>query len=239
MPDQALHWSEAAAALRGGVRRSVPAARRQPAARSPRGLPRRRDEDRRRPRLRRRAAAAVARGPLRAGDRRRFRRRACSTAPASAARGWRTSNSCSATWPTSRRWPGMVDVAVAVNSLVQPSVGALEAVLRQVHAALRPGGVFLGIVPAMDAVHYQTMLLVDRARETRHARGGRPARTPPSHAEHAPVRLRLRRLPLCRPRTALLAAVRGPPTACGAPASAASAGPRCGSTRRSSPAPAT
>src|SRR5262249_49792098 len=28
---------------------------------------------------------------------------------------------------------------------------------------LRPSGVFLGIVPAMDAVHYYTMLLVDRA----------------------------------------------------------------------------
>lgn len=59
---------------------------------------------------------------------------------------------------------GKVDVAVAVNSLVQPSVAAIEAVLRQVRAILRPGGVFLGIVPAIDAVHYQTMLLLDRAR---------------------------------------------------------------------------
>ena len=58
---------------------------------------------------------------------------------------------------------GAVDVAVAVNSLVMPSVVAIEAVLRQVRGILRPGGVFLGIVPAIDAVHYQTMLLLDRA----------------------------------------------------------------------------
>ena len=58
---------------------------------------------------------------------------------------------------------GAVDVAVAVNSLVQPTVTAIESVLRQVRGILRPGGVFLGIVPAIDAVHYQTMLLLDRA----------------------------------------------------------------------------
>jgi SAM-dependent methyltransferase len=57
-----------------------------------------------------------------------------------------------------------VDVAVAVNSLVLPEIGALDKALAQIHAALRPGGTFLGIVPAMDAVHYLTMLLVDRAR---------------------------------------------------------------------------
>src|SRR5262249_57638419 len=33
-------------------------------------------------------------------------------------------------------------------------------------ALLRPGGAFVGIVPAIDAVHYLTMLLVDRARLT-------------------------------------------------------------------------
>jgi len=56
-----------------------------------------------------------------------------------------------------------VDVAVAVNSLVMPEIPALEESLRQIRRLLRPGGVFLGIVPAMDAVHYHTMLLVDRA----------------------------------------------------------------------------
>ncbi|HEV3118179.1 MAG TPA: class I SAM-dependent methyltransferase [Gemmataceae bacterium] len=61
------------------------------------------------------------------------------------------------------RLAGAVDVAVAVNSLVLPNVTDLDCTLRQVHTALRPGGIFLGIVPAMDAVHYYTMLLLDRA----------------------------------------------------------------------------
>src|SRR6185437_2166988 len=59
---------------------------------------------------------------------------------------------------------GQVDVAVAVNSLVLPDTAALDAALRAIHAMLRDGGHFLGIVPAIDAVHYFTMLLLDRAR---------------------------------------------------------------------------
>lgn len=59
-----------------------------------------------------------------------------------------------------------LDVAVAVNSLVQPSIAHIESALTEIYNALRPGGIFLGIVPAMDSVHYQTMLLVDRARRT-------------------------------------------------------------------------
>lgn len=58
---------------------------------------------------------------------------------------------------------GTLDVAVSVNSLVMPSVVEQEAVLRQIRASLKPDGVFTGILPAMDGVHYQTMLLVDRA----------------------------------------------------------------------------
>lgn len=60
---------------------------------------------------------------------------------------------------------GQADVAVAVNSLVMPTVGEIEAVLTQVRLLLRPGGIFLGIVPSIDAVHYHTMLLLDRARK--------------------------------------------------------------------------
>src|SRR5262245_54754747 len=58
------------------------------------------------------------------------------------------------------------DVAVAVNSLIQPRIELIEQVLRQVRQVLVPGGIFLGIVPAMDSIHYQTMLLLDRARKT-------------------------------------------------------------------------
>jgi SAM-dependent methyltransferase len=79
--------------------------------------------------------------------------------------------------------PGPVDVAVAVNSLVLPDLGELEQCLRAVHALLRPGGAFVGIVPAIDAVHYLTMLLVDRARSA-----GMPQaaarKNAAAHAEH-------------------------------------------------------
>ena len=76
---------------------------------------------------------------------------------------------------------GELDVAVAVNSLVMPDLGDLEAALESVRAALRPGGGFLGIVPAMDAVHYFTMLLLDRAR----AQGLPPEKARQNAAHHA------------------------------------------------------
>ncbi|SRR6266496_872297 len=58
---------------------------------------------------------------------------------------------------------GQLDVAIAVNSLVMPDPRDLDASLREIRACLKPAGCFLGILPALDAVHYFTMLLVDRA----------------------------------------------------------------------------
>ncbi|MFO0968726.1 MAG: class I SAM-dependent methyltransferase [Gemmataceae bacterium] len=58
---------------------------------------------------------------------------------------------------------GTLDLAVAVNSLVLPSIADLEESLRQIHATLRQRGKFVGILPGIDGVHYYTMLLVDRA----------------------------------------------------------------------------
>jgi len=59
--------------------------------------------------------------------------------------------------------PEPLDVAVAVNSLVLPNPDDLETALREIVRRLKPDGYFLGILPAMDAVHYYTMLLIDRA----------------------------------------------------------------------------
>lgn len=56
-----------------------------------------------------------------------------------------------------------LDVAVMVNSLVMPNVADQEKCLRSVRKALKPGGWLTGILPAIDGVHYLTMLLVDRA----------------------------------------------------------------------------
>ncbi len=76
-----------------------------------------------------------------------------------------------------------VDVAIAVNSLVAPEVSEIAAALRSIRACLRPGGVFLGVVPSLDAIYYHTMLLYDDAIE----RGLSPReadRHASIHAEH-------------------------------------------------------
>ena len=78
---------------------------------------------------------------------------------------------------------GTLDVAVAVNSLVMPDVRRIHRVLTAIHASLRPGGVFLGVAPSMDAIQYHTMLLHDRALD----RGLEPAeaeRFAALHGEH-------------------------------------------------------
>jgi SAM-dependent methyltransferase len=56
-----------------------------------------------------------------------------------------------------------VDVAVATNSLVMPDVRVIDRSLRSIHACLKPGGQFLGIVPSIDAIACHLMLLVDQA----------------------------------------------------------------------------
>lgn len=61
---------------------------------------------------------------------------------------------------------GTIDVAVAVNSLVMPDVRRIHATLAAIRRALRPGGVFLGIAPSIDAIQYHTMLLYDHALES-------------------------------------------------------------------------
>ena len=78
---------------------------------------------------------------------------------------------------------GAVDVAVAVNSVVMPDVRVIDRTLRAIRASLRHGGLFLGVVPAMDAIHYHTMLLMDTALD----RGQSPEeaeRSAAFHAEH-------------------------------------------------------
>lgn len=57
---------------------------------------------------------------------------------------------------------GQLDVAVAMNSVVMPDTREIDRTLRAIHGALKPGGVFLGVVPSIDAIHYSTMLLMDR-----------------------------------------------------------------------------
>ncbi len=56
-----------------------------------------------------------------------------------------------------------LDLAIAVNSLVMPDVRDIDKTLRAICASLKPGGVFMGILPSIDAIHYHTMVLMDKA----------------------------------------------------------------------------
>lgn len=79
---------------------------------------------------------------------------------------------------------GALDVAVAVNSLVMPDVRQIDKALLAIRRSLRPGGVFLGVVPSIDAISYHTMLLMDRALD----RGASPEeaeRSAAFQAEHS------------------------------------------------------
>lgn len=66
---------------------------------------------------------------------------------------------------------GRFDVAVAINSLVMPDTRDIDRTLKAIRACLKPDGVLLAVVPAIDAIHYSTMLLVDREID----RGATPA----------------------------------------------------------------
>lgn len=56
-----------------------------------------------------------------------------------------------------------LDVAVAVNSIVMPDVREVDRTLGAIRRALRPDGHFFAVLPAMDAIHYHTMILHDHA----------------------------------------------------------------------------
>ncbi len=78
---------------------------------------------------------------------------------------------------------GKLDVATAINSLVLPDLAQLEEALRQMRLCLKPGGRLFAIVPSIDSLHYETMLLLDRAR----ARGlplEQARKNAAKHAEH-------------------------------------------------------
>lgn len=78
---------------------------------------------------------------------------------------------------------GQFDLAVAVNSIVMPDVRVIDRTLGAIRAALAPKGRFLGVVPSIDAIHYHTMLLYDRALDQGFSLE-EAAREAAFHAEH-------------------------------------------------------
>jgi SAM-dependent methyltransferase len=62
------------------------------------------------------------------------------------------------------RFRGAFDVAVTVNAVLTPDPERLDRILTGLHATLRPGGLLLGIFPAMEPVLYQGLLIHERER---------------------------------------------------------------------------
>jgi SAM-dependent methyltransferase len=58
---------------------------------------------------------------------------------------------------------GKLDVAVAVNSLVMPNVRMIDQTLISIRKCLRAEGIFMGVVPSIDAIYYHMMLLIDQS----------------------------------------------------------------------------
>ena len=53
------------------------------------------------------------------------------------------------------------DIAVAVNSIIIPSLKDLEKVIEEVYKVLKMGGKLIAIFPSMEAILYQAMLVED------------------------------------------------------------------------------
>src|SRR5262249_19700790 len=74
------------------------------------------------------------------------------------------------------RFRAKLDVAVTVNAVLAPDPTRLDGIFASIHATLRPGGILLGIFPAMEPVLYQGFLIHERERR-RHSPARARSRT--------------------------------------------------------------
>src|SRR5262245_22939268 len=63
-----------------------------------------------------------------------------------------------------RRLHRRLDVAITVNSVLSPDPKTLDRIFRELASTLRPGGILLGVFPAMEAVLYHGLLIHERER---------------------------------------------------------------------------
>ena len=55
------------------------------------------------------------------------------------------------------------DFAITVNSILVPQIKVVDDMLREVYLTLKEDGVLLGIFPSLDALHYKTLLIQEKA----------------------------------------------------------------------------
>lgn len=62
------------------------------------------------------------------------------------------------------------DVIVSVNSILMPNIPKVNKVLKKAHKLLKKKGIFVAIMPSMDALIYQAMITYDKEYEKRGSR---------------------------------------------------------------------
>jgi len=63
-----------------------------------------------------------------------------------------------------RAFSARLDVAVTVNAVLTPDSARLDRIFGELQRVLRPGGILLGVFPAMEPVLYQGFLIHERER---------------------------------------------------------------------------
>ena len=63
------------------------------------------------------------------------------------------------------------DVIISVNSIISPKIKDVNLILRKILESLKPGGVFLGVLPSMESYIYQAMLVIDEKLEKGYSEG--------------------------------------------------------------------
>jgi len=63
------------------------------------------------------------------------------------------------------------DVIISVNSILSPKIKDVNLILQKILESLKPGGVFLGVLPSMESYIYQAMLVIDEKLEKGYSEG--------------------------------------------------------------------
>jgi ubiquinone/menaquinone biosynthesis C-methylase UbiE len=62
------------------------------------------------------------------------------------------------------KYKNKFNVALSINSLINPDLNTLDKQLKQIHSVLKKRGIFIAILPAMEVYIYQTQLLKQKSK---------------------------------------------------------------------------
>ncbi len=58
-----------------------------------------------------------------------------------------------------------LDVAIAVNSIINPSISDIKIILSEINKSIKEGGLFIGVFPSMESIIHYAMLVYERELE--------------------------------------------------------------------------